>query len=173
MCERAMPTAVAVRTHIRRLPGEEVLAALAVAFGHREDAGIGSPGPPVGIGPGEAESESSLADGSHGVDRPDRDPVEGPEVLPVRSGGSFPVVVGAEWMAECRCRTAEDPVAAVLGLAVVDSCLEADVVQLLPEEMCKLVGVRNQGLPELPRRSQWMLLVASRRVRRLLVEHWR
>lgn len=162
-----LPTAEVVRTHIRRLPGEGGLAVLAVAFDHREDADTDSPGLPVGIGPGEAESESSLADGSHAVGRPDQGPavVLGPGVLPVRSGDSCRVVADAEWMAECHCRIAEVPVAADLGLVVADSCLAADVVHRLLEEMCKLVEERDQGLLERPLRSRWMSSVASMRVR--------
>lgn len=163
-----VPTAVVVRTHIRRLPGEEGLAVLAAAFGRREDADTDSPGLPVGIGPGEAESESSLADGSHGVGRLGLGPAVGlaPGVLPVRSGDSCLVVAGAEWMAGYRCRIAEDRAAVDLELVVADSCLEADVVRLLLEEMCKLVEERDQGLLALRLRSQWRSSVASMSVSR-------
>lgn len=158
-----------VRIRTRRLPGEEGLVVPAVAFDHREDADTGSLGPPVGIGLGVVESESKLADGSHGVGRLDPGPaaVPAPGVLLVRSGDSCLVVAGAEWMAECRCRPVEGPVAADLELVVVDSCLEADVVQLLLEETYNLVGERDhRELPVLPLRSHWMSSVASKHVRR-------
>lgn len=152
-----MPTAVVAHIRTHRLPGEEGLAVLAVAFGHREDVDTDSPGPPVGIGPEAAESESSLADGSHAVGRPGRGPavVLGLGGHPVRSGDSCLVVADAEWMAECHCRIVEDPVAADREFVAVDSCLGADVVQLLLGEMCKLVGERDQVFL-VPLRSQWM-----------------
>lgn len=154
-----MPTAAVVRTHTRRLPGEEDLAVPVVAFDHREDADTDSPGLPVGIGPGVVESESSLADDSHGEDRLALGPVVGLAlgVLPERSEDSCLVVAGAEWMAVYRCRIAEDPVAADQELEVADSFLEVDVVQLLLVEMYKLVEERIQGPLMQPLRSQWML----------------
>lgn len=57
-----------------------------------------------------------------------------------------------------------------MELAVVDSYPAGDVQQWL-EEMCKLVGVQAQELRELPMHIRWKSLEASRRARRLLVEH--
>lgn len=95
-CE--VPTAVVDRTHTHRHPGEEGLEVPVVAFGHRGDADTDIPEQPAGIGPGVAESESSLADGIHGEGRLGLDPAEGlvPGVLPVHSGDSCLVVAGAE-----------------------------------------------------------------------------
>lgn len=147
-----------VRTHTRRPPGEEDLAVPVVAFDHREDADTDSPGQPVGIGLGEAESENSLADDSHGEGKRGQDLAVGlvPEVLPVRSGDNCQAVAGAEMMKECRCKIAEDPVAVDLELVVADSSLEVDVVQLPLEEMCMLVEERIQELLMQPLRSQLM-----------------
>lgn len=153
-----VPTVEVVRTRTRTLPEEEGLVDQVVAFDRREDADTDSPELPVGIGPAEAELESSLADGSHEVDRPDLDPavVLALGVRRVHSGDSCLVVADAGLKVDCHCTIAEVLVAADLDLVVADSYLVADVVQLQLEEMCKLVEVRDQGLLVLPLHNQRM-----------------
>lgn len=137
------------------------------AFDHLADADTDNLGPLVGIGPGVEESESKLADGSHGVDTvPDLGVVLVLGALLERFGDSCLVVVGAEWMVAWRYKTEVGPGVAGRELAVEDSCFVGDAGQLPPEEMYKLEEVRDQGLPELPLHSLLKWLVALRHAKR-------
>lgn len=141
--------------------------ALEEAFDHLADADTDNLGPLVGIDPGVEESESNLADGSHGEDtEPGLGVVLVLGALLELLGDNCLVVVGAEWMVAWRCRTVAGPAAVDREPVVEDSCFVGDVGQLPPEEMCMLGEVRDQGLLELPLHNLWKWLVALRRAKR-------
>lgn len=141
--------------------------ALEEAFDHLADADTDNLGPLVDIDPGVEESESNLADGSHGEDtEPGLEVVLVLAALLELLGDNCLVVVGAEWMVAWRYRTVVGPEAVDQEPAVEDSCFVGDVGQLPPEEMCMLGEVRDQGLLELPLHNLWKWLVALKRAKR-------